>query len=244
MNLLLFTPGELGSPLNPADPRAIHLRKVLRRRVGDEFDLGVLDGPRGKGRVLALPGDGSVEFAATLGQTPPPLAPLQLVVGLPRPQTARKILQELTAIGVSGIQFVMAERTEPSYAQSTLWSSGEWRDHLLEGAQQAFCTRLPAVSSGRSLAAALSDISKDTLRLALDNYEAEAGLADCDLPVNPADAVLAVGPERGWGPGDRAALRAAGFRLVHLGQRVLRVETAAVAASAVLKSRLGWLGRP
>ncbi len=241
MNLLLLRRDELDRALPAADPRARHLRTVLRRAIGDDFDLGVIDGPRGKGRVTALPEDGSVAFAATLSAEPPPLAPLQLVIGLPRPQTARKILQECTALGVGALHFVATGRAEPGYAQSTLWSSGEWREHLVEGAQQAFCTRLPAVTSGRPLAAVLADLHADGLRLALDNYEAAAGLAELALPAAPAAAGLALGPERGWDAGDRAALRAAGFTLVHLGPRVLRLETAAVAAVAILKARLGWL---
>ena len=241
MNLLLFTRDELGHALAPADPRARHLRTVLHRAVGEEFDLGVVDGPRGKGRVTALPADGSVEFAATLGAEPPPLPPLHLVLGLPRPQTARKILQECTALGVGALHCVATGRADPNYAQSTLWSSGEWREHLVEGAQQAFCTRLPVVTSGRPLAASLADLPAGALRLALDNYEATAGLADIALPAAPTAAVLALGPERGWDTADRATLRAAGFTLVHLGPRVLRAETATVAAVAILKARLGWL---
>ena len=242
MNLLLFTRDELGRALPAADPRAKHLRTVLRRAVGEEFDLGVIDGPRGKGRVTALPADGAVEFAATLGAEPSPLPPLHLVLGLPRPQTARKILQECTALGVGALHFVATGRADPNYAQSTLWSSGEWREHLVEGAQQAFCTRLPVVTSGRPLAASLADLPAGALRLALDNYEAAAGLADIALPAAaPTAAVLALGPERGWDTADRATLRAAGFTLVHLGPRVLRAETATVAAVAILKARLGWL---
>ncbi|HLP02394.1 MAG TPA: RsmE family RNA methyltransferase [Opitutaceae bacterium] len=242
MNLLLFARDELGRALPAADPRARHLRSVLRRGVGEEFDLGVIDGPRGKGRVTALPADGAVEFAATLGDEPPLLPPLHLVIGLPRPQTARKILQECTALGVGALHFVGTGRADPNYAQSTLWSSGEWSEHLVDGAQQAFCTRLPVVTSGRPLATTLDALPADALRLALDNYEASAGLADIALPSpTPAAAVLALGPERGWADSDRAALRAAGFALVHLGPRVLRVETACVAAVAILKARLGWL---
>ena len=55
------------------------------------------------------------------------------------------------------------------------------------------------------------------------------------------DIVPPLGPERGWSARDRNALRSAGFTLVHLGPRVLRAETATVAAVAILKARLGWL---
>ncbi len=241
MNLVLFTRDEIARPLPAGDARARHIREVLGRGEGGEFDLGVIDGPRGKGRITALPADGAVSFSSTLGDEPPPLPPLTLLLGLPRPQTARKILQEATALGVGALHFVATGRADPNYARSTLWSSGEWREHLVEGAQQAFCTRLPAATSGRTLAEAIAALPTAGLRLALDNYEATAGLGDVALPAAPGHAVLALGPERGWDATDRATLRAAGFTLVHLGPRVLRAETATVAAVAILKSRLRWL---
>jgi RsmE family RNA methyltransferase len=76
-------------------------------------------------------------------------------------------------------------------------------------------------------------------RLALDNYEATAPLgAEILNPksqiLNGGGVVLALGPERGWGPVDRDQLRAAGFTLCSLGQRVLRLETAVIAALALV----------
>jgi len=53
--------------------------------------------------------------------------------------------------------------------------------------------------------------------------------------------ILALGPERGWGPADRAELRGHGFTLAHLGERVLRAETAVVAALAILRARAGLI---
>ena len=54
--------------------------------------------------------------------------------------------------------------------------------------------------------------------------------------------VLAVGPEGGWSPRDRAQLEAAGFQGLRLGPRILRSETAGIAAIAALQARFGGLG--
>ena len=62
------------------------------------------------------------------------------------------------------------------------------------------------------------------------------GEVEVALPVE-----LAVGPERGWSPRERELLREAGFRFVHLGERVLRVETAVVAAVSLVRARLGLM---
>ena len=244
MNIILFESIETEQPLPRNDLRAVHLLDVLRRREGDTFDAGLVDGPRGKGTLVAISTE-ALTLSFVWGAPPPPLDPITLIVGLPRPQTARKILQEATALGVAVMHFVATEKSEASYAHSTLWSSGEWRRHLVAGAEQAFDTRLPQVTWSRSLAEAVAALPPTATRLALDHYEAAAPLSGCHLiddnrmGATPANAVLAFGPERGWSDRDRALLRANGFSLVHLGSRVLRTETAVVAAIALVKARLG-----
>lgn len=237
MNLILFEPAEIVLPLPRSDPRAAHLLNVLRRRPGDSFDAGILNGPRGKGTLVAV-GDSSVDLSFAWGTEPPPLDPLSLVIGLPRPQTARKILQEAAALGVAAIHFVLTEKGDRSYAQSTLWRTGEWRRHLMMGAEQAFCTRLPEVTQGRILADLAGAGQPGEMRMALDNYEAGRGLAGV-VPASPV--TIAIGPERGWSAGDRDLLRSCGFEMVHLGSRVLRTETACVAAVAIVKAGLGLM---
>jgi RsmE family RNA methyltransferase len=223
-----------------ADPRARHLLEVLRRREGDPFDAGLINGPRGKGRLEKITPD-TLTFSFAWGEPPPPLDPIILLVGLPRPQTARKILQEATALGVGALHFFTAEKAEPSYARSTLWIGGEWRRHLVAGAEQAFCTRLPELSHGLALAAALEKTPPAATRLALDNYEAAAPLGQGQLLAD-SPVVLALGSERGWSAAERDFLRAKNFLLVHLGSRVLRTETAVVAAVALVKARLRLTG--
>jgi RsmE family RNA methyltransferase len=237
LNLILFEPHEIAAPLPRADPRARHLLDVLRRREGDPFNAGLINGPRGKGRLEKIT-PAMLIFSFAWGEPPPPLDPIMLLIGLPRPQTARKILQEATALGVGALHFFTAEKAEPSYAQSTLWTSGEWRRHLLAGAEQAFCTRLPELTHGLALAAALEKIPTAATRLALDNYEASAPLGQ-DQPSAGAPVVLALGSERGWSATERDFLRTNHFSLVHLGSRVLRTETAVVAAVALVKAQLG-----
>lgn len=230
MNLVLFEPDELSRPLPSADPRIRHVLEVLRRAPGEAFDAGLVDGPVGSATIEQIDAAGlHLRFVPL--REPPALPDLHLVVGLPRPATARDVLRDATTCGVRAIHFVGCARTQASYAQSSLWESGEWRRHLLLGAAQAFDTRLPTVTWGRPLAEVLAETPTGT-RVALDNYEASAHLAARPAPEGPI--TLAIGPERGWGPADRDALRGAGFALHHLGARVLRVEMAVVAAAVML----------
>lgn len=237
MNLILFEAAETLSPLPRSDPRAAHLLDVLRRGAGGVFDAGLLNGPRGKGTVVSI-GESAIELSFAWGAEPPPLDPLSLVIGLPRPQTARKILQEAAALGVASLHFVLTEKGDRSYAQSTLWRSGEWRRHLITGAEQAFCTRLPQVTHGRLMSEVAEAGESSGMRIALDNYEAGRGLAAL-VPAPPV--TIAIGPERGWSAAERDLLRARGFEMVHLGSRVLRTETACVAAVAIVKAGLGLM---
>ncbi len=235
MNLILFERDELTRPLPATDPRTRHVRQVLRRRPGDWFDCGLVDGPPGRARIEQDDTRG-LHLSFVWHGEPPPLAPLWLLVGLPRPQTARRILHEAAALGVAGLRFFPTYKGEPSYAASSLWQSGEARRHLLAGVAQAFSTRLPDLAVVDSLATAVAADAFST-RVALDNYEAAEPLAHFETATLPA--ALAIGPERGWSAQERNALRAAGFTLTHLGPRVLRTETACVAGLTLLQAHLG-----
>jgi len=241
VNLILFERDEITRPLSRGDPRAEHLLRVLGRREGDTFDAGLVNGPRGKGTLVAVATD-ALQLSFVWGAESPAPAPITLIVGLPRPQTARDILRDATALGVTAMHFVTTDKGESSYQRSTLWSTREWRRHLVLGAQQAFDTRLPEVTCGRSLLDVVGRVPERAVRVALDHYEATTGLAGFRFAAaSSPEVVLAFGPERGWSNAERAVLRGAGFALAHLGGRVLRTETAVVAAVTLARAQLGLI---
>jgi len=242
MNLLLFEKPFEQCELAEDDPRSVHLRKVLRVELGARVFLGFEDGPRARAEVVGLEADGRVVLKVIGSEPAPPLLPLTLLVGLPRPHTAKRILFEAASLGVRAIHFFEAERGGPSYAQSSLWRNGEWKERVRLGVEQSFGTRLPDVAVHPDLQTAMTTHYEVSARVALDNYEAGAALSDA-LPDEASEAVLAFGPERGWSSGERDALHRNGWRLAHLGPQVLRSETAVVAAVAAAASALGcWNG--
>jgi RsmE family RNA methyltransferase len=166
----------------------------------------------------------------------PPLLPLTLCLALPRPHSARKLLYDAAMMGVSELVFFPAERGEPSYGLSRLWQSDEWRERIHLGLEQSFCTLPPKVSHADTLLEALA-LAGTGPQAALDNYEASECLADWLDRHRATDSdphrTLLIGPERGWTANERVTLRENGVPLLHLGPRVLRVETAALAASAL-----------
>lgn len=234
MNLVLFTPEEISQALPRSDPRAEHLLSVLNRQAGDSFDAGVINGARGRGVLQSIQTDRLV-LSFTWGSTPPQPEPTTLIVGLARPQTARDILRDATTLGVAAIHFVSTDKAERSYARSSLWTTEEWKRQLISGAAQAFSTLIPEVSCNCSLAEKLALLPAAGRRLALDNYEATGPLSALNL-AHDSPVVLVLGPERGWSDADRALLRAHRFDLVHLGPRVLRCETAVIAALTLVRA--------
>jgi RsmE family RNA methyltransferase len=237
LNLILFDSRETRQPLPQSDFRAVHLLEVLRRRPGDTFDAGLVNGPRGRGTLVAI-GDRDLTLDFTWGAIPPPPDPISVIIGLPRPQTARDVLRDASTLGVAALHFAQCEKTEAGYAQSTLWRDGEWRRHVLTGVAQAFDTHVPEVTHGVALAELPARLPANAARIALDNYEATGPLARIRL-ADDVPLVLAIGPERGWSAGDRIVLQAAGFTLAGLGPRPLRTETAVVAALTLVKAGRG-----
>ena len=158
-----------------------------------------------------------------------------MLVGLPRPQTAKKVLHDLASLGAAKIIFFESEKGDPGYLTSSLWKDGEWREHVLKGTEQACSTLVPEVTRVGSLAEALVGLDANTWKLALDPYEA-TGAPEISSPAKAA--VLAIGPERGFGDSERAALRINGFAFAHLGDRILRVEAAALVGGALMLAQL------
>ena len=239
MNLILFETEEIGRVLPLADRRAAHITSVLRRKIGGAFAVGIVNGPRGTATVTQI-GPSGVGLAFSWEPETAPAEPITLVVGLPRPQTARDILRDATTLGIGALHFVQTEKADPNYAQSSLWSSGEWRRHAIAGAEQSFSTRIPDVRWGQPLAETLAALPQASARVALDNYEAPEALSKLALS-HASCATLAIGSERGWSAADRRLLQESGFRFAHLGPRVLRTETACTIALALVRHSLGLL---
>jgi len=235
VNIVLFEKQEAENGYLPlSDERAAHLSRVLGFGRGDRFDAGLVNGPRGKAKIEAIAAD-RLSFSFEPTHEAAPLAKIDLLVGLCRPQTMRKVLFEASSMGVRRIELVKTGRGEPSYADSKLWTSGEWRRHLVAGASQAFSTRLPRVAWGGELAEVLSNWPEAAERFCLDNYEAQGRLGALLRRSGAAAGPLAlgIGSERGWTKEERALFRAHAWSLAGLGERVLRTETAVVASLAL-----------
>ncbi|MCC5024981.1 MAG: 16S rRNA (uracil(1498)-N(3))-methyltransferase [Candidatus Synoicihabitans palmerolidicus] len=236
MNIVLFDPTEIGLPLARSDERCKHVLKVLRRAVGTTFDVGLINGPRGKATVEAI---NSEVLSLSFSWAPPhTVAPTtQIVIGLPRPQTARDVLRDATTLGATGLDFIATARSDPNYAQSSLWTKHQWRRHVIQGAAQAFDTHVPSVTWDQSLSTVLNQ-HRDSghLFIALDVYGPTAQLSQLKLSHCEQPVTLLVGPERGWDEADRVELAAHHIVRYSLGPRVLRTENVVLVALTLINA--------
>lgn len=249
MNLLLFQDRRLAYTLPASDERYHYLRNTLRAELGGWVAIGVVEGPRGLGKVTRMD-DRAIDLVPEWEPGPiPGQSPVSVLLGMPRPQTARRILYDAAAMGVRRLHMVRTERTGAGYAGSRLWLSGEWLRRLEEGAEQGYTTRIPDVVHHEGVDAALEAIGgvegaggeSGWARLGLDLYGQVEPLAAWAAESGVGGASLAIGPEGGWTDREREVLREGGFQMRHLGSRVLRCETAFVAAVALVQAGLGAL---
>ena len=233
MNLVLITADEAKTGLPPDDARARHLRETVGLAGGGTFHVGIENGLRGIATITTLAPQ--LTFAVAWEKSPQARLPLTVLIGLPRPQTAKKVLHDLASLGAARIVFFESAKGDPGYLTSSLWKDGEWREHVLKGTEQACSTLVPEVTRVSSLAVALTGLEATAWKLALDPYEA-TGAPEISAPAKTA--VLAIGPERGFSDEESAALRQAGFAFAHLGDRILRVEAAALVGGALMLAQL------
>lgn len=235
MNLMLVTEKEAREGLPLSDPRARHLVKTIHAGIGSRIHVGVRNGRRGIAVILTT--EPRLTFGIRWEESAQPMLPLDVVVGLPRPQSARKVLHDLASLGARKIRFFRSAKGDPAYATSSLWTTDEWRELVEKGAEQACSALIPEVTHHADLAEAVAACPSGGLRVALDPYESAGPLGA--VAKGPRAAVLAIGSERGWDAAERETLRGAGFELRHLGDRILRVEAACLAGGALCLAALG-----
>ena len=245
MNIILFSPAEAGKPLPRRDERTIHLLKVLHKKAGDTFEAGIIGGSRGKGRIETVKLDGSIVYSLDLNEDPSPRFPIRIAVGFPRPIQIKRLLRDLSSLGLEAVDLIGTELGEKSYRDSKLLSAGGADDALLEGAVQARDSTVPALALYPALEDWLAErpwepSTRSHLLIALDNVRPEGSLAQLSSTGRPM--VLAVGSERGWSDRERDELLKAGFLRLSMGGRPLRTETACVAAAVLALEKIGALG--
>ena len=216
---------------------AEHLARVLRVQPGNEAD--VVAGGRVFHAEVAAVTPAEVRFNLIAEIQSDPALPLTLVLAVFKFDRMEWAIEKATELGAAAIAPVIAHRTEKHLAQAAEKRASRWRRIAHEAAQQARRSDVPMIEDPVPLAARVRALSNST-RIVLAEQERTTTLRHTVEEVM-ASAVaempafeIAIGPEGGWAPGEEALFDANGWRAASLGPRILRVETAALAALAII----------
>jgi 16S rRNA (uracil1498-N3)-methyltransferase len=221
--------------------QATHLIRVLRAQPGMEFDI--VAGDRVYHAVIAgITGD-SVRFNLVAEIPAEPALPVTLLLAIFKFDHMEWAIEKATELGVARIIPVITRRSEKHLVRSATGRTERWRRIAHESAKQSRRSDIPVIEEAlplKTAAAREGDAVKlvlaeqersTTLRAALEEALKNAGE---DFP----EIRLAVGPEGGWAAEEEAVFDDAGWKPVSLGPRILRAETAAITALAVVASML------
>lgn len=234
-------PLRAGQQLALPEAAANHLTRVLRLRQGDACVLFNGDGHDYRARLASVgKREARVDILGCEAVDNESPLHLTLVQGIARGEKMDLILQKATELGVAAFVPVVAERTEVKLdAERVARRMAHWASVIASACEQCGRARVPSLHAAMPLAIALPQLAGDSLRLSLDP-QGSTGVGGLQV-AHARQVVVAIGPEGGWSPRDRQVLDGFGFSGLRLGPRILRTETAGLAAIAALQSRFGDL---
>jgi 16S rRNA (uracil1498-N3)-methyltransferase len=216
---------------------ADHLVRVLRARVGQDFDIAA-GGMVRRGRIDVV-GDGRVEFDLGEEISRARMTEITLVLAVFKFDRMEWAIEKCTELGVSRIVPVIARRTDLHLAAASAKRAERWQRIARQAAEQSRRDAPPEIAAPIKVAEALN--LPGGLRIVLAESEEQTLLRDI-LRQNADDGVvMAVGPEGGWTQSELQSFQNSGWISASLGNIILRAETAAMAATAVVASML-YLG--
>lgn len=213
---------------------AAHLIRVLRARVGQEFDIATGAGVR-RGRIVTIR-DGRVEFELSEEVSASPPLGLTLLLAVFKFDRMEWAIEKCTELGVSRILPVIARRTEVHLAAASAQRVERWRRIALQAAEQSRRAVAPEIAAPTKLPDGAS--RSGGLRIALVESEHQIQLLDVLALYQEGEISLAIGPEGGWAEEELHLLQRCGWISASLGSTILRAETAAIAATAITISEL------
>jgi 16S rRNA (uracil1498-N3)-methyltransferase len=216
-------------------PHADHLSRVLRARVGQEFDVTAGNEVR-RGRVTAI-AQHRVEFELGDAVSAPVAVQVTVALSVFKFDRMEWAIEKCTELGATRIVPVVARRTETHLASAASKRVDRWRRIVLQAAEQSRRVSPPEISDPLKLKDAVA--LPGSLRIVLSESETKMTLKDVlQSHADRSDVVLALGPEGGWADDELEMFQEAGWISASLGNTILRAETAAIASLAVVVAEL------
>jgi len=214
---------------------ADHLVRVLRARVGQDFDIATGQAVR-RGQITSV-SEGRVEFDLGEEISAANLTAITLLLAIFKFDRMEWAIEKCTELGVSRIVPVIAHRTDAHLAAASTRRTERWRRIATQAAEQSRRSAPPEIAPPIKLPDALK--IPEGLRIVLAESEQQTLLRDVLKPsAARAGITLAIGPEGGWTEDELQSFQKAGWISASLGTTILRAETAAIAATAVVSSAL------
>ena len=214
---------------------AEHLVRVLRARVGQEFDIAAGASVR-RGRIVSVQ-QGRVEFE--LGEDVPAAETptVILLLAIFKFDRMEWAIEKCTELGASRIVPFVARRTDAHLASAAGKRADRWRRIALQAAEQSRRPGAPEIADPTKLQEAVKQIV-GSHRIVLSESEPQVLLRDLLAGPSGAEIVLAIGPEGGWADDELELFKQSAWASASLGSTILRAETAAIAATAITMSEL------
>lgn len=221
---------------------AAHLSRVLRARVGQEFDIATANAVR-SAKITSISED-RVEFTLGAELQAKPSPKLMLLLAIFKFDRMEWAIEKCTEIGVTCIVPLIAHRTDSHLAAAAMKRCERWQRIALQASEQSRRAApaeievplkfkdLGKVDSPASYAKTDTHVEKIVLAETESDIRLRDILPGQSVPA-PSEIILAVGPEGGWTDDELAWFRESGWQAASLGETILRAETAAIVAATL-----------
>ena len=208
-----------------------HIKEILKSKVGDSLTIGEIGGNIGKATIAQINNNEVTLRDIILDKKPPAKLDLTVILALPRPKVLRRLIMDMTSLGINKLIIVNSYRTQKSYWQSPLLERID--EFVFEGLQQAIDTVPPVIEFKKYFKPFVEDEFPTLLGNAViahpyatQSWKSYLDEAKCKS--NNSDnmpKILCIGAEGGWIEYEVDLLCLHGCKAVSLGERILRTET-------------------
>ncbi|MGA8438150.1 MAG: RsmE family RNA methyltransferase [Candidatus Sulfotelmatobacter sp.] len=214
---------------------ADHLVRVLRARVGEDFDIATGQAVR-RGRIKSVTQD-RVEFDLAEEIPAPALMEITLLLAIFKFDRMEWAIEKCTELGAWRIIPVIARRTDAHLAAASMKRVERWQRIARQAAEQSRRPAPPEIAAPLKLSDAFN--LQNALGIVLAESEEQTLLRDVlKAHTRASGIILAIGPEGGWTEEEMRSFQQAGWISASLGDTILRAETAAIAATAIVAATL------
>lgn len=202
-----------------------HILEIHKAEPGKKLTVGLLNEKMGTGEILKID-DELVRMKVCLEEDPPEPAKIEIVMAMPRPKVFKRIIQDLTTMGVKNIYIIKTWKVEKSFWNSPKLNEKSLKEAIVLGLEQGKDTIMPNIKIFKRFRPFIEDeipgiiIGKKAIVAHPISDKSRIETDEKDQSI-----VLAIGPEGGFIDYEVEMFKRYGFECISLGDRILRVET-------------------